>query len=346
MAAKRRDIPDPLSTFMETGQIGGYQAIQSSLYQVQDVPIDDIFESPYQTREIVSSERFQRLVKSMKEQGPQDYKDFIPVREHPTIPGKWQVARGGHTRLKAAKEAGLTTYPIVVVEYDNKRSAFGTARENLAREDLTPVEEGNLYLILRQEFGYTQEGLAGELEISRDRIKECEAVAKSAPDLLDMIKRAKELSGDANRGLRAAKYLRRLDALEKKEQGMSMRLRAPLIDAFLYERITTDGVDIATKRVTSAADPELVLAEIMKELNRSDEEVEQAALTELEDNSKKAQEKEVVIVPEIQRSEKLNLATRRFRQFTTLIGHRSPSPEERQVLTNMRDEIDSILSRS
>ena len=193
----------------------------------------------------------------MQEEEPKEFKDLIPVRRHPTVSGKWQVARGGHTRLKAAKEAGLTAYPVIVVEYDNKRSALATARENLARVDeLTPVEEGRLYLILKQEFGYVQEELARELEISRDRIKECEAAAQSAQDILEMFHRIKDLGGDTNRGLRAAKYLRRLDVLNDRQAELAVRLRAPLIDAFLYERITTDGLDIATKRIVQADDPE------------------------------------------------------------------------------------------
>ena len=80
-----------------------------SLYQVIEVPIVDILDSSYQTRESVSPARFARMVKSMKEEKPTEFKDAIPVRPHPTEEEKWQIARGGHTRLKAALAAGLTT---------------------------------------------------------------------------------------------------------------------------------------------------------------------------------------------------------------------------------------------
>lgn len=315
---------------------------EQSLYQVQEVPIEDILESDYQTRENVNPERFQRLVKSMKEEGPKEYKDAIPVRAHPTIKGKWQVARGGHTRLNAAKEAGLTTYPIIVVTYDNKRSALATGRENLARADeLSPVEEGRYYLLMK-EFGYTQESLAEELGISRDRIKECEAAAQSPDYILIMFSRIKEIGGDTNRGLRAAKYLRRLVTLDKRQPGLAARLCAPLCDAFVYERITTDGLDIATKRIIQSDDPESVVASIIRELQRNDERAEQSSPNE-EERSSQAQRE--VKAPEIQRSEKLNLTVRRFQQFTTLMGKQPPSEEERRVLENMRQEIDTLLSR-
>jgi ParB/RepB/Spo0J family partition protein len=317
-------------------------ADEQSLYQVQEVPIEDILESDYQTRETVNPERFQRLVKSMKEEGPKEYKDAIPVRAHPTIKGKWQVARGGHTRLKAAKEAGLTAYPIIVVTYDNKRSALATGRENLARADeLSPVEEGRYYLLMK-DFGYTQESLAEELGISRDRIKECEAAAQSPEYILTMFARIKEMGGDTNRGLRAAKYLRRLVILDKRQPGLAARLCAPLCDAFVYERITTDGLDIATKRIVQSDDPETVVASIIRDLQRNDEQTESSGPKEQEQSPETQRE---VKAPEIQRSEKLNLTVRRFQQFTTLIGKQPPSDEERKVLENIRQEIDALLSR-
>ncbi len=299
----------------------------------EEAPLDDILNSDYQTREKMSEEKFRRLVKSMQEDGPQD---TILVRKHPTIPDKWQIVRGGHSRRDAAKAAGLTSYPISIVDYDDKRSALGTARENLAREDLTPLEEGRLYLAMKS-FGYTQEALADELGISRDRIKECEALAKSAPEIQEMIQRIKDLDGDPNRGLRAAKYLRRLDDLDKQAQGLAARIRGPLIDAFIYERITTDEMDTATKHLVATDDPENVLAAIVRSLHQKETAAEQQA-----EQSKGAKEPPP---PEIQRTTNLGLATRRLRQFMTLIGTSPPSEEERKTLTHIRSEIDAILNR-
>jgi ParB/RepB/Spo0J family partition protein len=301
----------------------------------QEALLDDILNSDYQTRERMSEEKFRRLVKSMQEDGPQDP---IQVRKHPTIPNKWQIVRGGHSRRDAAKAAGLTSYPISVVDYDDKRSALGTARENLAREDLTPLEEGRLYLAMKP-FGYTQEALADELGISRDRIKECEALAKSAREIQEMIQRIKELDGDPNRGLRAAKCLRRLDDLDKRALGLAARIRGPLIDAFIYERITTDEMDIATKQLVATDDPENVLAAIVRSLHQKEKVAEQQAEAE---QSKAAKEPPP---PEIQRTTNLGLTTRRFRQFMTLIGNSPPSDEERRTLTHIRSEIDAILNR-
>lgn len=334
------------------GQVPGISAEQQtttlqSLYHVQEVPIADILDSDYQTREAVSPARFKRLVKSLQEEKPTEFKDAIPVRPHPTHEGKWQVARGGHTRLKAAIEAGLTTYPVIVVKYDNRRSALGIARENLARgEEYTPPEEGRLYLILKKEFGYNQEELAQELEISKDRIKECEAAAQSAPDILEMFSKIKAIGGDTSRGLRAAKCLRRLDILDEKYQQptLAARLRIPLIEAFIYERLTTDGLDIATKRIVQSDNPEAIVAALIWDLNRSDEQTDREDST-VPTSSTPTPVKKELPAPEIQRSEKLSLAIRRFRQFTTLISDYTPSDDERRILTSLRTEIDTLLNR-
>jgi ParB/RepB/Spo0J family partition protein len=344
MVKTQRAIPDPLAAFVQTGQIGSYQAITQSLITVQEAAIEDILDSPFQTREKISREKWRRLVKSLKDDGPQDY---ISVRPHPELEGKWQIVAGGHSRRDAAREAGLATYPIVVVEWDDRRSGLGTARENLAREDLTPVEEGRLYLLLRNAFGYTQEGLAEELGISRDRIKECEAAAKSAPDILAMIQRAKELDeqGDEDRGLRAAKYLRRLDALDEREQGLAVEIRAPLNELFLQRRLTTDAIDIATKRLVKAEDPRAVLAAMLKSLEQESGEEEQPP-PEKEQTVQQERPAQQEVEPEIRRAEKLTLATRRFRQFVILIGERAPTTEERTTLVNIRKEIDAILQRA
>jgi ParB/RepB/Spo0J family partition protein len=345
MAKTKREIPNPLDAFVQSGQIGSYQAITQSLFDVQEAAIEDILDSPYQTREKMTREKWRRLVRSLKEDGP---KDFISVRAHPQHEGKWQIVAGGHSRRDAAKEAGLTTYPIVVVEWDDRHTGLGTARENLAREDLTPVEEGRLYLLLRRDFGYTQEGLADELGISRDRIKECEAAAKSAPDILEMMQRAKELEeqGEEDRGLRAAKYLRRLDILDDREEGLARTIRAPLHELFLQKRLTTDAIDIATKRLVKAEDPRATLDAILKSVEQREPEEAPSQPQEEDPVQPQAKPAKQEVEPEIQRAEKLTLATRRFRQYITLIGERPPTTEERTTLVNMRREIDAILQRA
>jgi ParB/RepB/Spo0J family partition protein len=306
------------------------------------VPIDDIEDSFYQTREKQQgegNEKFQRLVKSMKEHGPDGP---INVHRNPDT-RNLQVTAGGHSRLGAAKKAGLTKYPVIIVPYDARYTALGTAWENLARQDLTPLEEGELYLKIRQSQGFNREELAEELGISPDRIKECEALARSSDDIKEMIRRIGAEEGNAERGLRAAKHLRRLDELDKRQQGLAVRLRAPLVDAFVYERIKTNEVDIAVKRILAADDPEEELSRIIRSISQQEEQEDYRGQEIEKGNAQKPNPlgKE----PTLQRTTKLVLLTRNFHIFEKLVGDAPLSNEERRTFQEMRQKIDTILNR-
>jgi ParB/RepB/Spo0J family partition protein len=309
------------------------------------ISIDDIMDSHYQTREKRSgpgTEKFQRLVKSMRK-NPPDVP--IKVHPHPTIPGKWQISAGGHNRVAAAKVAGFTSYPVIIVDYNDEDAALGTAWENLAREDLSPLEEGDLYLKIRKSRGYNRDELAEELGVSPDRIKECEALAHSAEDIKEMIRRIKALGNgnDTDRGLQAAKQLRRLDILDQRREGLATHIRAPLIDAFVYERITTSEVGLAATKLLGAEDPEAQLAAILRSLHQKDE-MEEDEAQPSERNTRQV-EKKYAKEPSLQRETKLSLLTRNFKVFTQLLGDTPPSEEEKLVLNDLRRQIDTIMSR-
>ena len=153
-----------------------------------------------------------------------------------------------------------------------------------------------------------------------------------------MFRHLKELTGDANRGLRAAKYFRRLDQLNARQDGLATRLRRPLIDAFVYERLTTDTIELITKRMIEADDPETLLAELLRSLQKQEEDDER------ETKPQQGREK-VPPLPEIQGYEKLKLANQRFRQFTKIIGDNPPNEQQRIILENMRSEIEMLLNR-
>lgn len=76
----------------------------------------------------------------------------------------------GERRWRAARLAGLKAVPVVVAEYDGKETLEIALIENLQREDLNPVEEALAYKRLAEEFGMTQEAIAGRLGKSRSAV--------------------------------------------------------------------------------------------------------------------------------------------------------------------------------
>ena len=76
----------------------------------------------------------------------------------------------GERRLRATKAAGLPTIPAIVrdtAEADLLRDAL---LENLHRANLNPLEEAAAYQQMLDDFGCTQEELAGRIKRSRPQI--------------------------------------------------------------------------------------------------------------------------------------------------------------------------------
>ena len=76
----------------------------------------------------------------------------------------------GERRFRGAKLAGLSEIPAIVVEADDLTAARYALIENLQREDLNPYEEAVAYDRLMQEFGLSQEEIAGQLGKSRSAV--------------------------------------------------------------------------------------------------------------------------------------------------------------------------------
>lgn len=76
----------------------------------------------------------------------------------------------GERRFRGAKLAGLNEVPAIVVEADDLTAARYALIENLQREDLNPYEEAVAYDRLIQEFGLSQEEIAGQLGKSRSAV--------------------------------------------------------------------------------------------------------------------------------------------------------------------------------
>lgn len=315
MAAKKRSSVDPLARLSAQGFLGYVEeeGAENSSYKVLDIALEEIHDSQYQSREQRDPHRFQQLVHAIQTQG---FQGVLVVCPHPQHEGSYQLIAGGHRRRDAAKAAGLQTLPCLVVDYDRQRMALGTASENLVREDLSLPDEGKLYLQLRQDAGWTQEELAEHLDVSRDRIKECEVVARDADDIQQMLRAA----GD--HGLRAAKALRQLDRFDQPELGIwrATAERAPIIERFMCEELTTDGVQLAVT----------------------------AALTRLQQ-----QEITAVVEPvrdisphEIRRHERVSTLFKRFVSWQKLVGDQPLYPQERETLSQLAQEIQIYLARS
>ncbi len=323
---------DPVAELQEFGYVGqkreergateGGQAtleqvqLPSWFQQFQLISIDSIRPGPYQVRVVVDPEKDEQLRKQIK----------TDLEKHETIQFVFVVSvdqeearfynpkMGGHRRLKIAKELGVKEVYIWIEEYDQEELARGTYFENNrgARQDLTIVEEGELFRRVQQTLGWTQATIAERfyVEGGQPHVARCIQAASYPDDIQQM------LFQDPERGMRAAEKLAQLEALGPEK---ARDARAPLIEAFLEKKLSTDSIQIAVDRMLSRA---------------SFEDVEQSQ-----------QEPSTLPVEQLRRLERATTARKSFGRYLREIGEAQPSDEERTELEMLRQQIEVILAR-
>jgi ParB family chromosome partitioning protein len=103
----------------------------------------------------------------------------------------------GERRLRAAVKAGLETIPAIVRDVDDDALLPLALVENVQREDLDPIEKAEAYRVLTEEFGLTQEDLAGRLGLDRATIANTLRLLKLPKEVQDFIAEGQITMGHA-----------------------------------------------------------------------------------------------------------------------------------------------------
>ena len=111
----------------------------------------------------------------------------ILVRQNSNFEGTFEII-AGERRWRAAKMAGLTEIPAVVVDGDDMKTAQIALVENVQREDLNVVEEAFAYLALIEQFDMTQEQIAQQAGKSRSAIANTLRLLDLPDEVLEMLK--------------------------------------------------------------------------------------------------------------------------------------------------------------
>ena len=83
--------------------------------------------------------------------------------------GYYQII-AGERRWRAARMAGLTEIPAMIVEADDRKVMELGLIENLQREDLNPMEEAMGYRSLMKDYGLTQDEVSQRVSKSRPTV--------------------------------------------------------------------------------------------------------------------------------------------------------------------------------
>jgi ParB family transcriptional regulator, chromosome partitioning protein len=119
--------------------------------ELRELPIELIAPSPTQPRRRFDQDALQALAGSLGERGV-----LQPVLVRPKPGGTYELV-AGERRWRAAQIAGLATIPALVRPRDDAEALELALIENMAREDLSPIEEARACAALVEELGLTRE---------------------------------------------------------------------------------------------------------------------------------------------------------------------------------------------
>jgi len=126
------------------------------------LPVELIVPTPRQPRRSFDEAGLEALAGSLRERGV-----LQPVLVRPVAGGTYELV-AGERRWRAAQIAGLENVPALVRERDDAEALEAALIENMAREDLNPVEEARACAALVEELGLTRESVG--LRVGRSRV--------------------------------------------------------------------------------------------------------------------------------------------------------------------------------
>ncbi len=186
-----------------------------------------------QPRKTFDKESLQVLADSISQYG---VLQPIIVREDSFAANSYEII-AGERRWRAAKLAGLSEIPAVIIDGDELKAAQISIIENVQREDLNPVEEAMAYDALIDKFGLKQDEVAQQVGKSRSTIA-------NMLRLLDLPEEALEL---LRQGMLTTGHARTLLALENAEAII------PLAQKIVENNMSVREVENAVKRLNDLA---------------------------------------------------------------------------------------------
>ena len=178
---------------------------------VLSVPVDDISPNPVQPRKVFRDADLMELSCSIAEYG---ILNPLTVRLRN---GRYELV-AGERRLRAAKLAGLSEVPCILLDVGLEEASLLALIENLQRRDLDFIEEANGISQLIRMFGMSQEEAARSLDKSQSAVANKLRLLRLPQDVLDSLR---------SNGLteRHGRALLRLDSADKQRDALEQIIR-------------------------------------------------------------------------------------------------------------------------
>jgi ParB family chromosome partitioning protein len=159
--------------------------------ELAHLQVEQIHANPRQPRRRFDHDSTAGLADSIRTQGV-----LQPVVVRPRAEGGYELI-AGERRWRAAREAGVPTVPALIREADDRDTLLLALVENVARENLSPIEEARGYAVLMDEFELSLGEVAERAGRSKPAISNKLRLLELPEDVLAMVERGELSEGHA-----------------------------------------------------------------------------------------------------------------------------------------------------
>ena len=207
------------------------------------LPISQVESCSTQPRKSFEPEALSDLADSIRIHGI-----IQPLTVRKLQSGYYQII-AGERRWRAARMAGLTQVPVVVIEADDRKAMELAMIENLQREDLNPIEEAEGYRQLMEQYNLTQEETAQRVGKSRSVVANALRLLNLCPPVRAMVEDGRLSNGHARTILPLSPALQEKAADAILKSDLSVRQTELLVKKLTAEEkekpaVTTGGLEV------------------------------------------------------------------------------------------------------
>jgi ParB family transcriptional regulator, chromosome partitioning protein len=214
VAERTRGMGRGLAALLAPPELGGGEHEN----ELRHIPVELIKANPRQPRREFDEQALLALADSLKERGV-----LQPVLLRPVAGGTYELI-AGERRWRAAAIAGFDAVPALVRPHDDAESLELALIENMAREDLNPVEEARACALLVEELGLTREDVGRRVGRSRVAVSNLLRLLDLPDDVLDLLSAGHLTEGHGRALLLASDHdERRRLARSAVQEGWSVR---------------------------------------------------------------------------------------------------------------------------
>jgi ParB family chromosome partitioning protein len=231
--------------------IGGPLDDEANVEQ-RNMPVASLKPGRFNPRRNFAEAQLEELAASIRERG---LVQPLVVRPSAVDVEVYEIV-AGERRWRAAQLASLHEVPVIVRALSDQEAVELAIIENVQREDLNAIEEGEGYKLLMDGHGYTQEDLAKVIGKSRSHLANTLRLLKLPEDVQELVRtgalsagHARALIGRADASALAARIV---------NEGLTVRQ----IEALVKEAVTKPKRDKPRKDADTKA-AELELAEAL-----------------------------------------------------------------------------------